>query len=93
MPLTPSFVADAIAPVANNRYSVPYESSYPSHGYHILYKVKQIGYNIWFLFYMACFPLPQIGERNGAKTLTVKTVDTYCFSRVFMSERISARER
>ena len=29
-PLTPSFVADAIAPAANNRYSVPYESSYPS---------------------------------------------------------------
>ena len=28
--LTPSFVADAIAPAANNRYSVPYESSYPS---------------------------------------------------------------
>ena len=30
LPLTPSFVADAIAPAANNRYSVPYESSYPS---------------------------------------------------------------
>lgn len=29
-PLTPSFVGDAIAPAANNRYSVPYESSYPS---------------------------------------------------------------
>ena len=29
MPLTPSFVGDAIAPAANNRYSVPYESSYP----------------------------------------------------------------
>ena len=28
--LTPSFVGDAIAPAANNRYSVPYESSYPS---------------------------------------------------------------
>ena len=28
LPLTPSFVADAIAPAANNRYSVPYESSY-----------------------------------------------------------------
>ena len=26
LPLTPSFVADAIAPSANNRYSVPYES-------------------------------------------------------------------
>ena len=35
--LTPSFVGDAIAPAANNRYSVPYESSYPSQGYHILY--------------------------------------------------------
>ena len=30
LPLTPSFVGDAIAPAANNRYSVPYESSYPS---------------------------------------------------------------
>ena len=30
LPLTPSFVADAIAPAANNRYSVPCESSYPS---------------------------------------------------------------
>ena len=70
-----------------------FESSYPSHRYHILYKIKWIKYNIWFLFYMAYFLLPQIGERNGAKTRTVKTVDTYCFSRVFMSERISARER
>ena len=64
-PLTPSFVADAIAPSANNRYSVPYESSYPSHGYHILYKDRASKYNIWFLFYKAYIPLPQIGERNG----------------------------
>ena len=70
-----------------------FESSYPSHGYHILYKECASKYNIWFLFYMVCFPLPQIGERNGAKTRTIKTVDTYCFSRVFMSERISTRER
>ena len=42
-----------------------FESSYPSHRYHILYKIEQIKYNIWFLFYLACFPLPQIGERNG----------------------------
>ena len=39
-PLTPSFVADAIASVANNRYSVPYESGCP--GYvavrHVLYR-------------------------------------------------------
>ena len=61
--------------------------------YHILYKECASKYNIWFLFYMAIFTLPQIGERNGAKTRTIKTVDTYCFSRVFMSERISTRER
>ena len=42
-----------------------FESSYPSHGYHILYKIEQIKYNIWFLFYVASFTLPQIGERNG----------------------------
>ena len=36
-----------------------------SHRYHILYKECASEYNIWFLFYMACFPLPQIGERNG----------------------------
>ena len=42
-----------------------FESSYPSHGYHILYKECASKYNIWFLFYVASFTLPQIGERNG----------------------------
>ena len=32
-----------------------FESSYPSHGYHILYKIEQIKYNIWFLFFMRLF--------------------------------------
>ena len=70
-----------------------FESSYPSHGYHILYKEYASKYNIWFLFYMAYFILPQIGERIGVKTRIRKTVDTYCFSRVFRSERICPRER
>ena len=42
-----------------------FESSYPSHRYHILYKIEQIKYNIWFLLYVTSFTLPQIGERNG----------------------------
>ena len=32
-----------------------FESSYPSHGYHILYKECASKYNIWFLFYMRLF--------------------------------------
>ena len=39
-----------------------------SHGYHILYKECASKYNIWFLFYMAHFTLPQFGERIGVKT-------------------------
>ena len=42
-----------------------FESSYPSHRYHILYKEYASKYNIWFLFYMAYFTLPQFGERIG----------------------------
>ena len=37
-----------------------FESSYPSHGYHILYKECASKYNIWFLFYLAGFILPFI---------------------------------
>ena len=40
--LTPSFDADVIAPAANNRYSVPYESSYPSHGRYILCNIVDV---------------------------------------------------
>ena len=66
VPLTPSFVADAIAPSANNRYSVPYESSYPSQLYHILYKECASKYNIWFLFYLRLFsPFGLWGELWG----------------------------
>ena len=71
VPLTPSFVADAreqsaalprvpacgkrqIAPEANDRYSVPYESG-AGHRYHISYKIEQIKYNIWFLFFLRLF--------------------------------------
>ena len=32
-----------------------FESSYPSHGYHILYKEYASEYNIWFLFYLRLF--------------------------------------
>ena len=32
-----------------------FESSYPSHGYHILYKECASEYNIWFLFYLRLF--------------------------------------
>ena len=42
-----------------------FESSYPSQLYHILYEKCSSIYNIWFLFYLAVFVLPQIGERNG----------------------------
>ena len=46
-----------------------------SHGYHILYKECASKYNIWFLFYVASFTLPQIGERIG-ETFRIK----FCFS-------------
>ena len=59
-----------------------FESSYPSHRYHILYKIEQIKYNIWFLFYMACFPLPQIGERNG-ETFRIEFYFLHRFSACF----------
>ena len=75
LPRVPACGKRQIAPAANNRYSVPCESSYPSHRYHISYKIEQIKYNIWFLFYMAIFNLPQFGERNG-ETFRIE----FCFS-------------
>lgn len=59
-----------------------FESSYPSHRYHILYKECASEYNIWFLFYMACFPLPQFGERNG-ETFRIEFCFSPCFSACF----------
>ena len=51
-PLTPSFVADAIAPAANNRYSVPYESSYPSHRRYMLCCIEDIYAKYSVLFFV-----------------------------------------
>ena len=57
-----------------------FESSYPSHRYHILYLICSILYNIWFLFYMASFVLPQIGEMFG-ETFRIE----FCFSPRFFA--------
>ena len=80
-----------------------FESSYPSHRYHILYKECASEYNIWFLFYMAIFTLPQIGERNGVKTRTKfwkESLFFACFARnsglfcyVFASSKMWFGER
>ena len=78
-PLTPSFVGSTPAiPATDTIYCIRLSKSNTIYG---------------FCFIWLVFLFPQIGERNGAKARTVKTVDTYCFSRAFMSERISARER
>ena len=50
--MTPSFVADAIAPAANNRYSVPCESSYPSHRRYILCNIVDICTRYSALFFV-----------------------------------------
>ena len=59
-----------------------FESSYPSHRYHILYKECASEYNIWFLFYVASFALPQIGERNG-ETFRIEFYFLHRFSACF----------
>ena len=43
-----------------------FESSYPSHRYHILYKIEYIKYNIWFfVLYAAFFSLLIVGKIVG----------------------------
>ena len=88
-PLTPSFVGDAIAPAANNRYSVPYESSYPSQLCTIL-RISNAKSCIFLLLYI-CVSSQILPEKadwgvNSGRKCPVKGADHIGLSPILFAE-------